>query len=269
MITSDGIIAPFFMAISLFSASIMLKPRAVLIILVIDIIVLWWALLFPAHAFFEGPYGYDAAVYSTILLIMVAVLTYMSARNTYQELQAAHQFTNQTQHDRQILEMDNLELERRVVERSQELTDALSQQEAQTLAFQESTHIQDQLHQEILLLPVPIIPITTRVLIAPLIGIIDQARAERIVPILLAEIKRQRAKTLLLDVTGMAIIDRAVAQILIQIAETSRLLGTQTILIGLRPEVAQSLVAFNSDLRVLRSAASLQEGLLLCGAVVQ
>lgn len=108
---------------------------------------------------------------------------------------------------------------------------------------------QEQLLAEIQRLGAPIFPIFSGGLALPLIGTLDDARMLRVSGELLAAIQRTRSHTAVIDITGVAMIDQATAQHLLRLAAMARLLGTELVLTGVRPEVAQALVGLNADLR--------------------
>jgi rsbT co-antagonist protein RsbR len=72
-------------------------------------------------------------------------------------------------------------------------------------------------------------------------------------------VERERARHVIFDITGVPIVDTHVAQVLIQTTMAVRLLGADTLLVGIRPEVAQTLVALNVDLGGLRTYPNLRE----------
>jgi anti-anti-sigma factor len=100
----------------------------------------------------------------------------------------------------------------------------------------------------------------------PLVGDLDSRRAASIQQRLLEEIAEQRAQSVVLDVTGITLLDSAVAQSLMQTAQAARLLGAQTFLSGIRPEVAQTLISLDIDLGAMRSVANLGEALELANS---
>jgi anti-anti-sigma regulatory factor len=111
-------------------------------------------------------------------------------------------------------------------------------------------------------LSTPIIPLLPSTLLVPLIGTIDVERALRISESILAAVSAHRARTVLLDVTGLKTLDAAVAGSLRQVATAIRLLGSQCVLVGVSPQVASQLVALDSDLTdisVFRNVASAVE----------
>ncbi|MEM8534284.1 MAG: STAS domain-containing protein [Chloroflexota bacterium] len=107
-------------------------------------------------------------------------------------------------------------------------------------------------------LSAPVIPVLPGVLIAPLIGTIDDKRATTFQENVLQTVEQTSAKHVLIDITGVPVVDTHVAELLIQTAEALRLIGAHVQLIGVRPEVAQTIIALGLDLSVLTPAADLQ-----------
>ena len=95
----------------------------------------------------------------------------------------------------------------------------------------------------------------------PLVGVIDGNRATVVLNSLLKAVERHKPHTAILDLTGVPIVDTEVAQVVMQAIAATRMLGTQTILVGLRPELAQTIVALGIDLRGLVTHADLQSGI--------
>jgi len=110
-------------------------------------------------------------------------------------------------------------------------------------------------------LSTPIIPINSHVLVMPLIGTIDSMRAQSIMSAMLQAIERSQAKLLLLDITGVPVIDTAVANYLLVSAQAARLLGVHVVLVGIKPEVAQTIVQLGIDLSSMATQSTLQFGL--------
>lgn len=126
--------------------------------------------------------------------------------------------------------------------------------------------------QAILQLSTPVLPLADRMLVLPLIGVVDAQRAAQLAQQLLAAVRRHRAKVVVLDVTGVALIDSDVAGRLIHIVEAARLLGAITILTGISTSVAHTLTAVGVDLGKLRTMVDLQSGveeakLMLAGGI--
>ncbi|MBM7844878.1 STAS domain-containing protein [Herpetosiphon giganteus] len=106
----------------------------------------------------------------------------------------------------------------------------------------------------------PLIPITDSVVIMPLIGAVDTRRAQQMLETLLHGISTMNTRFAILDITGVPIVDTQVAHVLIQAAQSVRLLGGQVILTGIRPEVAQTLVGLGVNLNDLIVRGNLQSG---------
>ncbi|MFQ3684778.1 HAMP domain-containing protein [Roseiflexus sp.] len=110
-------------------------------------------------------------------------------------------------------------------------------------------------------LSVPVLPVSRDTLVMPLVGVLDSMRLIQVQEQALERITATRARRLLLDITGVPIVDSHVAQGLIHVVQAARLLGTDVTLIGIRPEVAQSIVGSGIDLRHIRTCSDLQSAL--------
>jgi rsbT co-antagonist protein RsbR len=110
-------------------------------------------------------------------------------------------------------------------------------------------------------LSTPVLQIRDRLLLLPIIGVIDTHRARLITDGLLHAIRDTRAKVVVMDVTGVATIDTKVANHLIQTVSAAKLMGARVIVTGLSSEVAQALVGLGLDLGKLDTAGDLQGGI--------
>jgi rsbT co-antagonist protein RsbR len=110
-------------------------------------------------------------------------------------------------------------------------------------------------------LSTPVLQLRDRLLILPIIGVLDSARARQLTEQLLGAIRDNRATVVVIDITGVATIDRTVANHLVQTVEASRLMGARTILTGLSSEIAQTLVDLDVDLGMMQTVGDLQGGL--------
>jgi len=106
----------------------------------------------------------------------------------------------------------------------------------------------DRLREALQAMSTPIIPITGDIVVMPLIGQMDTRRAERVMAAALDGVQSSAARVVILDVTGLTALDSMVATSLVSTARALRLLGAQTILTGIQPAVAQTLVALGLDL---------------------
>lgn len=110
-------------------------------------------------------------------------------------------------------------------------------------------------------LSMPVIPISDTVLLLPLIGTLDSARATVMSEVLLEGIIQQRAQVAIIDITGLPMVDTQMADALIRSARAARLVGANVILTGVRPEVAQTLIMLGVVLSDIQTFASLKRGI--------
>jgi rsbT co-antagonist protein RsbR len=110
-------------------------------------------------------------------------------------------------------------------------------------------------------LSTPVLQVRERLLILPIIGVIDPQRARQLTEQLLRAIRTNRAKVVVIDITGVAAMDSQIANHLVQTVEASRLLGATVIVTGLSPEIAQTLVNIGVDLGKMNTVGDLQGGI--------
>ncbi|MGB9722708.1 MAG: GAF domain-containing protein [Chloroflexia bacterium] len=109
-------------------------------------------------------------------------------------------------------------------------------------------------------LSTPLMPIAEGILVLPLVGTVDSQRATQIMEVLLEGVTNQRARAVILDITGVPVVDTSVANYLLQATRAVRLLGAECILVGITPEVAQTVVGLGVDLSGLVTRSDLQGG---------
>src|SRR5499426_2110454 len=126
---------------------------------------------------------------------------------------------------------------------------------------QERERIIRQQQEAIRELSTPVLPVRERLLILPIIGIIDPQRARQLTEQLLRGIRVNRAKVVVIDITGVPAMDASVANHLVQTVEASRLLGATVIVTGLSAEIAQTLVNIGVDLGKMNTVGDLQGGI--------
>ena len=110
-------------------------------------------------------------------------------------------------------------------------------------------------------LSTPVLQVRERLLILPIIGVVDSRRARQLTEQLLGAIQTNRARVVVIDITGVAAIDLAVANHLVQTVEAARLMGASAIITGLSSKIAQTLVDLGVDLGMMRTVGDLQGGL--------
>jgi anti-anti-sigma regulatory factor/HAMP domain-containing protein len=162
---------------------------------------------------------------------------------------------------RAAIEAANRGLEATVAERTAELHTVVRQQE-------DLLATQTRLLQQIDDMAMPVLPVSPGIVVIPLVGTINEERAANLSARLLHGVQEQRARVALLDITGVPLVDTQVAQALMDAVAGARLLGAQTLLVGVRPEIAQTLVGLGVELRGLETTATLQEGLSRARALI-
>lgn len=135
----------------------------------------------------------------------------------------------------------------------------------------ESTKKADELEEKLALieqqrkaieeLSTPIIKIWDRVLVLPLIGTLDTRRSQKLTEALLTDISTTQTRVAILDITGVAMVDSAVANHILKTAAAVQLLGASCVITGIRPEVAQTMVHLGVDLSGVETLSTLAEGL--------
>jgi rsbT co-antagonist protein RsbR len=126
---------------------------------------------------------------------------------------------------------------------------------------QERERIIRQQQEAIRELSTPVLQVRERLLILPIIGLIDPQRARQLTEQLLHGIRGTRAKVVVMDITGVPSIDANVANYLVQTVDAARLMGATVIVTGLSPEIAQTLVVIGVDLTKMDTVGDLQGGI--------
>lgn len=110
-------------------------------------------------------------------------------------------------------------------------------------------------------LSVPVVPVWHGVLVVPLVGTLDSTRARELTQTLLEAVARERARVVILDITGVPAVDTQVADYLLRTVKAARLLGAHSLVVGIRPAIAQTLVRLGVELEGVHTEADLQSGL--------
>jgi rsbT co-antagonist protein RsbR len=126
---------------------------------------------------------------------------------------------------------------------------------------QERERVIREQQEAIRVLSTPVLQVRERLLILPIIGVIDPQRARQLTEQLLRGIRTNRAKVVVIDITGVPVMDATVANHLVQTVEATRLLGATVIITGLSPEIAQTLVTIGVDLGKMNTVGDLQGGI--------
>jgi rsbT co-antagonist protein RsbR len=126
---------------------------------------------------------------------------------------------------------------------------------------QERERVIRQQQEAIRELSTPVLQVRERLLILPIIGVVDSERARQLTEQLLRGVRSNRAKVVVMDITGVPSVDATVANHLVQTVEAARLLGATVIVTGLSPEIAQTLVTIGVDLSKMNTVGDLQGGI--------
>jgi rsbT co-antagonist protein RsbR len=110
-------------------------------------------------------------------------------------------------------------------------------------------------------LSVPVVPLAKEIAVLPLIGNIDTERANYLMEETLKSANRLQLQRLIVDLSGVYIIDTMVADQIFKVIDSLRFLGVETILTGIRPEVAQTIVSIGIDFSSLTIKSSLQKAI--------
>jgi rsbT co-antagonist protein RsbR len=148
-----------------------------------------------------------------------------------------------------ITEQAEIERQRAEMERAYTSTVVIQQEQ------------QDLLRNTIRELSTPIIPVYEGILVLPLVGAIDSRRATEVTERLLEAIAAQQAEIVIIDITGVSLIDTSTANHLLMTTRAANLLGSRVVLVGMGPEIAQTIVHLGVELHGLITLADLQAGI--------
>lgn len=256
-----GFIEPaYFLVLPMLVAGLLLRPHYIAIVLVITLAGLGGALLLNPAAPLSTPSGQFTAISLGFLLLLVALISGISAYITGSALNATRFARSAAENTAAQLEQVNLTLEQRVQERTADLAEALQTVEQREARLARMVAENDQQRTVIREMSVPAIPINAMTTVMPLIGALDTTRLAYLATVALQVIERRAVRYLVLDITGVPIVDSQVAQGLVHVVRAAQLMGTEILLVGIRPEVAQAVVGLGIDLQV-RTYADLEVAL--------
>lgn len=143
------------------------------------------------------------------------------------------------------------------------MLDITERKRAEDLARAQLTHQAIIETQSIALreLSTPLLTISETTVVMPLIGAIDGRRAQQAIEALLQGAAGDKVATTIIDITGVSVVDTQIADMLIRATQAVRLLGTQAIITGIRPEVAQTLISLGVSLNGVVTLNSLEQGI--------
>jgi rsbT co-antagonist protein RsbR len=155
---------------------------------------------------------------------------------------------------------DDFDLLNRVLDAYEPAANRIANTVAVSFVEQRERVIREQ-QDALLQLSTPVLQVRERLLILPIIGVLDAARALQLTEQLLHGIRAHRAKLVVIDITGVPDVDKAVANSLVDTVTASRLMGADVIITGLSSEIAQTLVTVGVDLSKMHTVGDLQGGI--------
>lgn len=109
-------------------------------------------------------------------------------------------------------------------------------------------------------LSTPVLRLLDRFLVVPVVGVVNGDRARQLTESLLRAIREHRARVVVMDITGVPIVDSRVANNIVQTVEAARLMGSEVIVTGISPDIAQTLVGLGETLGSVHTLGDLQQG---------
>ena len=155
---------------------------------------------------------------------------------------------------------ENFELLNQVLDAYEPAANRIANMVAVSFVQERERVIRDQ-QEAIRELSTPVLQVRERLLILPIIGMLDAARARQLTEQLLKAIRAHRAKVVVIDITGVPDVDQEVANSLVQTVDASKLMGASVIITGLSSEIAETLVTIGVDLSKMDTVGDLQEGI--------
>lgn len=260
-IRRDVSITLFYFLLPIVIAGVVLRPRENWMVLGAVLAMLGLAFVTGADTVQSNPETTLLLSSVFVIVLIVGLISLLGATVTRRAFVENAQARSEAEALAHKFEDLNARLEQEVSERTRELRQALANVEARDA---EKQALLDQVTlqgAQIREMSVPVLPVDQRTLVMPLIGALDTQRLLQVQEQALNKIEHSNARYLLLDITGVPVVDSQVAQGLISTIQAVRLLGAEPVLVGVRPEVAQSLVALGIDLTGLRTAGDLQGAL--------
>jgi rsbT co-antagonist protein RsbR len=255
LILSPSATTVYFLSIPILLGSIVLSSIRVLPIALIGLL----SALFAASS---GGGAETGSFFAGIaFVVMISALAYLGAWSVERALHSTQEARHQLELANQALHGANSDLEGRVTQRTADLQQALHDLQQRETELRQTLDELRGSQETIRDLSAPILPVSPGVVVAPVIGAIDSGRAALLMSSLLSTAERESARYLIIDITGIPVIDTQVARVLLQATHALRLLGSQVILTGIRPEVAQTLVSLGVDLSTIITRGTLQSGI--------
>ncbi|HID64161.1 MAG TPA: STAS domain-containing protein [Anaerolineae bacterium] len=209
---------------------------------------------FSPHVVPEGLSVVATIGFNTMILILSAFLVRESTGAVRKALTETRRYAREVDSYRR-------QLEQRIERRTEELSEALASVQAHSDDLNKALEELRASQRVIRELSSPVVPVLQGIIVMSLVGSIDSRRAVAITAEMLSGIERYDARIVILDITGVPVVDTQVAKILLESARAARLMGCQTVLTGIRPEIAQTMVELGIDVADLVTRSELQGGM--------
>jgi rsbT co-antagonist protein RsbR len=251
----------FYLALSLLIASLTLRARQIWFVLLADLLGLALVASNLAIPLREDQVGRTMLIGGVIFLGIVTVIGYLGADGMARVVRDMLLARTQAEESAASIARSNAELEQRISERTAALQAALT--EVQSRAKEQAWLLSENEQQRTTIqeMSVPVIPVSDLTVIVPLVGALDGGRLAQLHEQTLHAIERKSTRYLILDITGVVMVDSQIAQGLLLVVQSARLLGTEVLLVGIRPEVAQAIVQLGLNLGGVRTFSTLQVAL--------
>jgi rsbT co-antagonist protein RsbR len=162
---------------------------------------------------------------------------------------------------REALTETSRQLEQRIERRTEELNEALASVQAHSDGLDRAMKELEDSRRVIRELSSPVVPVLQGIIVMSLVGSIDSQRAVVMTAEMLDGIERYSARIVILDITGVPVVDTQVAKILLEAARAAQLMGCRAVLTGIRPEIAQTMVELGIEVTDLVTRSELQGGM--------
>lgn len=253
--------AIFYLTLPVLVAGIVLRPWQVWPTVALALAIVLVELNVEREAVAASEAARSALTSAGLLALFGGVLNFCGARIMRRAFWEAAEAQAVSAQAASALATLNAGLEAQIAARTDELRGALASAEAR--AAEKQSLLDELAAQQAVIreMSVPVLPISTKTLVMPLVGALDSGRLQLVQSQALEALERTRALRLVLDVTGVPIVDSQVAQGIVTVVQAARLLGTETVLVGIRPEVAQALVGLGVNLHDIGTASDLHSAI--------
>jgi rsbT co-antagonist protein RsbR len=248
----------FFLTSATIATSLILPPKYTWFTMILNsslILFIWYQVNGLAMGEADGS---DLLLSALACNIIAAIFAFLSATVLVSFLRRVEQVRSEVKHHSNLLKNQNTALEQRIMERTEELKIALQEVEQQANEYDSLLAENERQRSIIREMHTPIIPVSDSTLIAPLVGELDERYFNMFSTQALQELVKTRARYLIIDISGVPFINNTIGQLFLQIVSAAKLLGTEVLLVGMRPDVAHIAVNTGLNTMLTRSFSSLE-----------